>query len=288
MELIRKTGAKFRLGMDCLGGSTLTDGNPAAFCPEADDPGGNGLNNLKSQGFKYIFLAVGAWRSNELRLDPCDRKPVNVLEFLEAYNKSCDRPEFGQKNRPSGQILKLGKTVVIVGAGNSAMDAARAAKRLQGVEKVYIVYRRTREYMPADKEELTLALKEGVEFKELLSPVAYVNGILKCQKMILGAPDSSGRRSPLAVDGEFVDIEADSIIAAVGEQVETDILVQNGIELDSKGRVAVDPETNETSLAGVYIGGDALRGPATIVEGIADGRRFADIILKKENAFVID
>lgn len=252
MELIRKAGVKFRLGAE----------------------GNFSVKALRSEGFKYIFIAIGAWRPGVLKLDPCDRKPVNVLEFLEAYNKSRDS-------------LKPGKTVVIVGAGNSAMDAARSAKRLQGVEKVCIVYRRTKEYMPADKEELTLTLKEGVEFKELLSPEAYTNGVMKCQRMTLGAPDSSGRRSPVAVDGEFVDIEADSIISAVGEQVETNILVQNGIELDPKGRIKVDPETNETSLAGVYTGGDALRGPATVVEGISDGRRFADAVLEKENARII-
>ena len=248
MELISKTGVKFCLGAE------------ENFSVKA----------LRGEGFKYIFIAIGAWRPGILNLDPCDRKPVNVLEFLEAYKKSRD-------------YLKLGKTVVVVGAGNSAIDAARSAKRLQGVEKVCIVYRRTKEYMPADKEELTLALKEGVEFKELLSPVAYINGIIKCRRMVLGTPDPSGRRSPVAVDGEFVGIEADSIIAAIGEQVETDILVQNGIELDSKGRAVVDAETNETSLTGVYIGGDALRGPATVVEGISDGRRFADAVIEKEN-----
>ena len=275
MDLIRKTGVKF-----CLGAEENFS-----------------VKELRSQGFKYIFIAIGAWKPGNLKLDPCDRKPVNVLEILEAYKnrKGIDHGDgsFDQILKHShgdsfpDQILKPGKTVVIVGAGNSAIDAARSAKRLQGVENVCIVYRRTKEYMPADKEELNLALKEGVEFKELLSPVAYSNRILKCQRMVLGAPDSSGRRSPVAVEGEFVDIEADTIIAAVGEQVETELFIQNGFELDSKDRVAVNPETNETSISGVYIGGDALRGPATIVEGISDGRKFADRILEKENARII-
>lgn len=246
IDLIRKSGAKFKLGVT----------------------GDFSVKELKSQGFKYIFIAIGAWKPGTLSLNPCDRTPINVLDFL-----GCKGDGFSDN-----------KTIAVVGAGNSAMDAARTAKRLPGVENVYIVYRRTKEYMPADKEELSLALKEGIEFKELLSPVAYINGILKCQGMKLGAVDSSGRRSPIALEDEFIEIKADTVIAAVGEQIETEPFIQNGIELDLKNRVKVNSLTNETSLLGVYIGGDTLRGPATIVEAIADGRKFADQILKKENA----
>lgn len=247
MELIRKMGAKFRLGVD----------------------GDFSLEALKKEGFKYIFIAIGAWKPGLFKLDSCDREILNVLEFLEAYNKNRD-------------ALKIGKTVVVVGAGNSAMDAARSAKRLPGVENVHIVYRRTRKYMPADQDEVKLALEDGVGIKELLAPVSYTNGILVCQKMMLGAPDSSGRRSPAAIAGELVELNADSVIAAVGEQVDGEQLLKNGIELDSKGRIKADPETNETSVIGVFTGGDALRGPATIVEGIADGTKFAQLVLKKE------
>lgn len=248
MELIRKMGVKFRLGVD----------------------GEFSLKALKTEGFKYIFIAIGAWKPGSLKLDPCDREILNVLDFLEAYKTNRDE-------------LKLGKTVVVVGAGNSAMDAARSAKRTPGVENVYVVYRRTRRYMPADREEIKLALEDGVRIKELLAPVSFTNGILVCQKMRLGAPDPSGRRSPVAISGETVELKADSVIAAVGEQVETGMLIKNGIELDSRGRIKVDPETNETSAAGVCTGGDALRGPATIVEGIADGAKFAETVMKKEN-----
>ncbi len=247
MELIRKMGVKFRTGVD---------GN---FSVEA----------LKREGFKYIFIAIGAWAPGDLKLTSCDRKIHNVLEFLESYNKARDIPE-------------LGRNVAVIGAGNSAMDAARAAKRVKGVENVYIVYRRTKKYMPADREELCLAMEDGVEFKELLAPVAFTNGLLTCQKMKLGDPDASGRRSPVAIDGEFLELRVDSIIAAVGEKVETGLLVQNGIALDAKGRIKVNPSTNETSVPGVYAGGDALRGPATIVEGIADGTKFANVVIEKE------
>ena len=253
MELIRKMGVKFRLGVD---------GN---FSVEA----------LKKEGFKYIFVAIGAWKPGILKLDSSDKEILNVLHFLEVYNKAQD-------------TLDIGKNVAVIGAGNSAMDAARSAKRVAGVENVYVVYRRTRKYMPADKEELLLALEDGVEFKELLAPVSFTGGVLRCQKMELGAPDASGRRSPVAVAGEFVDLRVDTVIAAVGEQVETELLARNGIEADAKGRVKVNRETGETTAAGVYIGGDALRGPATIVEGIADGTKFAEIILAKEKEQTLD
>jgi putative selenate reductase len=252
LDLIRKAGIKFRLGVA---------GN---FSVEA----------LKNKGFKYIFIAIGAWVPGLLKLEASDKPIFNVLEFLETYNKNRD-------------TLQMGKTVAVVGAGNSAMDAARSAQRLPGVEKVLIIYRRTRRQMPADREELELALQEGVEFKELLSPVTFIRGVLKCQRLELGAPDLSGRRSPVARAGEFVEIEADSIIAAVGEKVETGLLRQNGLELDAAGNIKFDRETLETSVAGVYIGGDACRGPATIVEGIADGTRFANQVLVRETGQIL-
>jgi putative selenate reductase len=246
LELVRKMGAEFRLGVD----------------------GGFSVAKLKQEGFKYIFIAIGAWKPGLLRLDS-DREVLNVLEFLEDFNKR-------------RSTLQLGKKVAVIGAGNSAMDAARAAKRVAGVEDVYVVYRRTRQYMPAAGEELDLALVEGVEFKELLSPVSFSNGILKCQRMELGAPDPTGRRVPQAVDGEFVEIKVDTVIAAVGEKVDNELLTGNGIALDPTGRVKVDPANNETSVNNVFIGGDALRGPATIAEAIADGVRFTNTLLARE------
>jgi putative selenate reductase len=252
MELVRKMGAEFRLGV-------------------TDDLS---VDTLKRQGFKYVFVAIGAWKPGVLMLDASDRKIINVLEFLEDYNKHRDG-------------LKLGKKVAVVGAGNSAMDGARAAKRLPGVETVYVIYRRTRKEMPASVEELHLALAEGIQLKELLAPVAFTNGTLRCRQMELGAPDASGRRSPQVIPGQFVDLEIDTLIAAVGEKVETDWLIENGIGLDATGHIHVNPETNETNVADVYVGGDALRGPATIVEAIADGVQFAQTVLAKEKLQVV-
>lgn len=246
-DLIRKTGVEFRLGVS------------GDFSVEA----------LKGEGFHYIFIAIGAWKPGRLKLDSSDRDVLNVLEFLETFKKD---PE----------SLRPGKTVAVIGGGNSAMDAARAATRVNGVKKVYLVYRRTRRYMPGDVEELGLALKDGVEFKELLGPVSYQRGILKCQKMVLGAPDVTGRRSPLPLPGEFVELEADTVIGAVGEQVEIELLKRNKIALDENGRGKVNFDTGETSVANVFIGGDALRGPATIVEAIADASKFAKEVIKRE------
>ena len=248
MELIRKTGVKFKLGVE------------KDFSVEA----------LMREGFKYIFIAIGAERPGQLQLEECDAKIINVLEFLETYQKA-------------KESLNLGKRVAVIGAGNSAMDAARAARRVPGVEQVSLVYRRTKEYMPAAAEELELALNEGVELKELLTPIAFTNGTLHCQRMGLGAADESGRRRPIPVPGEMERFEIDSVIAAVGEQVEKEQFLQNKIELDSKGRVRVNSNTNETSVKNVFLGGDALRGPATIVEGIADGTKVARIIIEREN-----
>ena len=143
------------------------------------------------------------------------------------------------------ESVNLGKNVVVVGGGNSAMDAARAAKRAKGVENVYLVYRRTSKYMPADEEELLMAIEDGVEFKELLAPVALENGVLKCEQMKLGEMDASGRCKPEPT-GVMVDVPADSVLAAVGEKIDCDFFKANGIEVNERGRAVVNEGTLET------------------------------------------
>ena len=152
------------------------------------------------------------------------------------------------------------------------MDAARAAKRVCGVENVTIVYRRTKKYMPADEEELAMAVGEGVEFLELSAPVKHENGVLTARKMILGKPDESGRRSPVETD-ELINIKADTVIAAVGESVDSEFFTSQGIETDKKGRPSF-----KTNINNVYVAGDALRGPSTVVECIADAKAFCEAI----------
>ncbi|PKM40438.1 MAG: putative selenate reductase subunit YgfK [Firmicutes bacterium HGW-Firmicutes-9] len=219
---------------------------------------------LKKLGYTHVVFATGAWAHGELRLT--EGKSMNVLDFLEQYK--CE------------SLQDVGQHVVIVGGGNTAMDAARAAKRIKGVESASIVYRRTQRYMPADEEELQLALEDGVEFKELLNPVALKDGKLVCKKCVLGKPDASGRLSSVETD-ELVEIPCSLLVSAIGEKVVTSDFSDNGIQLTERGAVKVNPETLETSEKNVFVIGDANRGPATVVEAIADARKVADVIVGK-------
>ncbi|MCD6373975.1 MAG: putative selenate reductase subunit YgfK [Caldisericaceae bacterium] len=225
------------------------------------------IEQLRAQGFKYIFLAIGAGKSRSLHLQPAHGLALDALEFLRAF----------KQNKP----VQLGRRVAVIGGGNSAMDAARAALRIDGVEKVYIIYRRTEQYMPADREEFDAALQEGVVFKELLLPVAFEEGRLTCQKMALAEVGPDGRRTVKPIPDAFETLEIDAVISAIGEQVDEQFLKENGIVLDLKSKEQVLVETN---LPGVFIGGDALRGPSTVVESIADGKQVAELIMKREKA----
>ena len=220
------------------------------------------LEELKKQGYTKIVLAVGAPVQGSLKLE--SGMPKNALEFLAEFKQT------------DGNV-SLGKYVVVIGGGNTAMDTARAAKRNAGVEHVYLIYRRTSRYMPADEEELVMALEDGVEFKELLSPVKLENGQLFCKVMQLSDYDVSGRRG-VTETGETVWVPADTVIAAVGEKVPTDWYQANGLAVSEKGRLYVDEKTLKTSDDNVYAAGDGLYGPATVVEAIRDGRKVAEAI----------
>lgn len=213
------------------------------------------LSELKGKGYTHILYCVGAEKPGKLDIDG---NVLNVIKFL--------------RDLKSGKNIELGKNVAVIGGGNTAMDAARAAKRADGVENVAIVYRRTKKYMPADTEELMLAIHDGVEFIELAAPVCQSHGILTARKMVLGDPDESGRRSPVETD-ELIYINADTVIAAVGEGVDGDFFKTQGIDVNKKGR----PEF-KTNIDGVYAAGDALRGPSTVVECIADAKAFAEAV----------
>ena len=217
---------------------------------------------LKAQGFTHIFFAVGAWKAGKLDI------PGNVVPVIGWL-----------KDLKAGKEVSLGN-VAVVGGGNTAMDAARVALRA-GAKSSTLVYRRTKKYMPADAEELELAIADGVQFLELVAPVEQKDGVLKCEKMKLGEPDEKGRRKPVAT-GEFVEIPCDTIISAVGEKVESELFTANGIHVDERG--IPDFKTN---IPGVYVGGDAMRGPATVVEGIADAQGFANAVLGESYKFAI-
>ena len=216
------------------------------------------LAELKAWGYDTVIFAVGAYKAQDTGVSG---KVMNVIDFL----RGCKE----------GTLAAPGKAVAIIGGGNTAMDAARAAKRIEGVEKVTIVYRRTGKYMPADEEELKEALADGVIFAELLAPTVQADGKLSCDVMRLGAPDASGRRRPEPT-GETTQIDADLVVAAIGEKVDTALYVANGIIPDARGRV---PFSTEVDGVKVYNIGDSNRGPCTVVECIADAQKAADEII---------
>ena len=217
---------------------------------------------LKAQGYTHIFFAVGAWKAGRLDI------PGNVMPVIGWL-----------RDMKAGKDVSLGH-VAVVGGGNTAMDAARAALRA-GAKSSTLVYRRTKKYMPADAEELEMAIADGVEFLELVAPVEQKDGKLICEKMKLGDPDDKGRRKPVPT-GEMVEIPCDTVVSAVGEKVESEVFTRNGITVDEKGIPAF-----KTNLEGVYAGGDAMRGPATVVEGIADAQYFANAVIGEAHKFAI-
>ncbi len=208
---------------------------------------------LKAEGYTHILFAVGAWKAGRLDI------PGNVVPVIGWL-----------KDLKAGKAVPLGH-VAVIGGGNTAMDAARAALRA-GAQSSTLVYRRTKKYMPADVEELELALADGVNFLELAAPVEQRDGKLRCERMRLGEPDEKGRRTPEPT-GEFLEIDCDTVLSAVGERVDSELFTANGIAVNEMGLPAF-----QTNAEGVYAGGDALRGPATVVEGIADAQRFADAV----------
>ena len=220
------------------------------------------VEELKAQGYTHIFFAVGAWKAGRLDI------PGNVVPVIGWL-----------KDMKAGKDVSLGH-VAVVGGGNTAMDAARAALRA-GAKSSTLVYRRTKKYMPADAEELEMAIADGVEFLELVAPVEQKDGRLVCEKMKLGDPDEKGRRKPVPT-GEMVEIPCDTVVSAVGEKVESEVFTRNGITVDEKGIPAF-----KTNVEGVYAGGDAMRGPATVVEGIADAQYFANAVIGEAHKFAI-
>lgn len=224
------------------------------------------VEELRKQ-YDYVVLALGASKRGQMKLEEGTEKAINAIDFLENFKAN------------KGQV-SLGKHVCVIGGGDVAMDASRAASRAPGVESVSIVYRRTKKFMPADIEEQELASMDGVIFRELLAPKAIKSGKLVCEEMTLGERDASGRRSPVST-GRLVELAADTVIFAVGEQVDSELLSKNGIELDGKGMPRVNSAC-ETNLEKVYVAGDMKKGPATVVKAIADGKAVAKDILKRE------
>ncbi|MBI4295128.1 MAG: FAD-dependent oxidoreductase [Chloroflexi bacterium] len=224
------------------------------------------IDDLLHQGFKAVFIAVGAHQSRKLGVRGEEATGViHGVDFLRDLNL--------------GRPVKAGDKVAVIGGGNVAVDAARSAVRL-GAKKVFILYRRSRQEMLASKEEIEAAEAEGIEIQYLVAPAEVItsNGkvkALRCTRMKLGEPDASGRRQPIPIEGSEFDIELDMVIPAIGQTTDFSFLGKDsGIET-SRGTLVVDPMTLATTRAGVFAGGDAVTGPATAIEAVASGRMVA-------------
>jgi len=225
------------------------------------------IETLKEAGFDYIFFAIGTEKDNPYSLKGGDSILREALPFLRAFRRGSDE-------------ARLGKHVVVLGAGNVAMDTARAAKRVEGVEDVTIVYRRSLAEMPADKEEYEFAIEDGIKFELLTNPSEYKDGKLTLVKMELGEPDESGRRRPIATDETF-QIDCDNIISAIASHVDEEDVNYYGLPINERGKVIYNKETLESEIEDVYMIGDMQSGPLTVVEAIASARKAVDACIDK-------
>ncbi|TCS38977.1 putative selenate reductase subunit YgfK [Reinekea marinisedimentorum] len=226
------------------------------------------IDELKASGYKYICLGVGADKGNPITIEGDNPNRFKSLEFLRAFNEDSS--------------LRIGKEVVVVGGGNTAMDSARAALRVPGVEKVTVLYRRTEAEMPAHKDEYKLAVADGVEFMFLANPEQFsASGIVTARVMELAEPDEKGRRRPVATKAT-IELTADALITAVGEQANVSALSRMGLPLAENGWPVVAEGSCETAVENVFLLGDANTGPASIVSAIAGARKATDAILERE------
>jgi len=218
--------------------------------------------------YPYVFLAVGAQKGKRLGIPGEDTPGVmDALDFLDKVR--------------AGTPMDLGRRILVIGAGNSAMDAVRSAIRLVPGGEVTIVYRRTRAQMPADPAEVHDCLEEGIQIRDLLAPASvlseggWVTG-LSCTRMRLGERDASGRPRPVPVEGSEVVLPADTIISAISQEAVLDFLEGLEVRRNGNGYLVVDPLTRETSVPGLFSGGDAVHGASSVILAIADGRAVAE------------
>jgi len=229
---------------------------------------GNG-RTLKRSGFDAIFLSMGAHRSSKLDVPGESLRGVFPgVEFLREINL--------------GTKVELGKKMAIIGGGNVAIDVARSALRL-GSKQVDLYYRRSRKEMPAIPEEVEEAIREGVNIHFLTAPVRMIGRGgkvvgMECIRMRLGEPDERGRRKPIPIQGSNFKVNAETIISAIGQRVDQRPL--KGLEKNPDGTIHVDPETGETSMKGVFAGGDMVSGPGWAIDAIAAGKRGAEAIAR--------
>ena len=261
---LEKMGVKFV--KDCIIGKTVS------------------VKELEEAGFKGIYVASGAGLPNFMGIP--GENSINIMssnEYLTRVNL------MDAASEDSDTPVKLGKRVAVIGGGNTAMDSVRTARRL-GAERAMIIYRRSEQEMPARLEEVKHAKEEGVEFLTLHNPIEYIADEKGCvkqvvlQKMELGEPDASGRRSPVAIPGATETIDIDMAIVSVG--VSPNPIVPNsieGLELGRKGTIVVNDDM-QSSIPTIYAGGDIVRGGATVILAMGDGRRAAGAMDKKLKA----
>jgi glutamate synthase (NADPH/NADH) small chain len=238
------------------------------------------IDELKEKGFEAVFVGTGAGLPSFMRIPGENYNGVYTAnEFLTRINlmKAYKFPE-------SDTPVNVGKKVAVIGGGNVAMDAARSAKRL-GAEEVYIIYRRSEEEMPARVEEVHHAKEEGIIFKLLTNPTKIIGTekgwveAIECVDMELGEPDASGRRRPIPIKGSEKEIKVETIVVAIGQSPNPLIKsTTEGLKTHSWGGIIVDEETGATSISGVYAGGDAVTGAATVILAMGAGKTAAKAI----------
>jgi len=246
------------------------------FKTEKKIAGLDGAKELLKNGFQAVFLSPGLWSA--VRLKDEAEKIKGVYDSVQ-YLQTLREERFGE-------LLKQveGKTVAVIGGGSVAMDCVESAAKL-GATDVYLVYRRSFAQMPAEPDERLEALELGVHFLLLNQPVDYLteNGAVKGLKLVrtkLGEPDESGRRRPVEIEGSEWELTADLVIEAIGNRVDESVQWSPEIKTSGKRLVIADPETGETSVKGIYAGGDIVRGPALVVEAVQDGKVAAQAIAK--------
>ncbi len=252
---LREMGVTFV--KDCLVGKTIT------------------YDDLHEMGFKGIFVGSGAGFPRFMDI------PGENLNGVMSSNEYLTRINLMGAGHGGETPVLNGKTIAVIGGGNTAMDSTRTAKRM-GAERVILVYRRSEEEMPARLEEVGHAKEEGIEFMTLHNPIEYIGDetgrvrMMRVQRMELGEPDASGRRSPVPVEGAIEEIPVDLVIVAVG--VSPNQLVPRsieGLEVSRRNTIVVNEETMQSSVSDLYAGGDIVRGGATVILAMGDGRRAA-------------
>ncbi|MCF0218168.1 MAG: NADPH-dependent glutamate synthase [Muribaculaceae bacterium] len=256
IDSLRNHGVEFV--KDCVIGKTLT------------------IDNLREMGFEGVFVGSGAGLPRFMNI------PGENLVGVMSCNEYLTRINLMGAGQPGFDTpVMRGNRVAVIGGGNTAMDAVRTARRM-GAEHAFIVYRRSREEMPARIEEVHHAEQEGVEFLTLHNPTEYLSDerghvrAMRLQRMELGEPDESGRRSPVPIEGDIVEMEVDLVIVSVG--VSPNPLIPNTVkdlDVSRRGTIVVDEASMRSSISDLYAGGDIVRGGATVILAMGDGRRAA-------------